>query len=213
MRRWHRLLFCTRVIYFLISEIIGLAGFRGDLEVWLGWLKEQYPLFSEEVVAMEQFLGGFIIQLFLVLSGGLVITYPQWYPKLSSKIRPFYLRIGNTPTDEHPEASVSSQSQETVHRPATHTKISKEIEAFSQRRKRETSSLMGWSALFSDRSREQETSDLFIEVFGSQLRDVVESLKHQNVDVSGLDYAFQKDEFYSPDRIYKIHYKLERLGF
>ena len=72
---------------------------------------------------------------------------------------------------------------------------------------------MGWSVLFSDRSKEQETSDLFIEIFGDRLKRLVESLKSQNIDVEGLDYEYQKGSLYSPDRIYKIYYKLERLGF
>ena len=85
-----------RWVYLIVSELIGWGGYPDDLAVWSEWLKD-----------MDKVFDIWFVRLALIISGGIVITYPQWYPKLSSKVRPLYsrflsaLRISNPPTEGH----------------------------------------------------------------------------------------------------------------
>ena len=63
--------------YFVVSEIIGFAGVPDDLAAWRTNLK---------AMAIIQVLDIWFVRWALIISGGLVLTYPQWWPKFCGKI-------------------------------------------------------------------------------------------------------------------------------
>ena len=69
--------------YFFVSEIIGWAGIPDDLTAWSAGLK---------VLDMQVF-DLWLVRLALIISGGLVLTYPQWWPWFSRRTRELYSRL------------------------------------------------------------------------------------------------------------------------
>ena len=69
--------------YFFVSEIIGWAGIPDDLTAWSAGLK---------VLDMQVF-DLWLVRLTLIISGGLVLTCPQWWPWFSRRTRELYSRL------------------------------------------------------------------------------------------------------------------------
>ena len=65
----------ARIVYFAVSELIGLAGVPDDLAAW-----------RRVLMNWEPFLEHMATRAFLIISGGLVITYPQWKPYVARKL-------------------------------------------------------------------------------------------------------------------------------
>ena len=72
----------VRIALFIGFQVIGLPGLLDDLGTWAVWLKPMGDLFDNLAVS-----------LFFIISGGLILTYPQWYPRLREKMRPFYSKL------------------------------------------------------------------------------------------------------------------------
>ena len=73
-----KLLVLARWLYFAFSEIIGFGGWRDDYNAWIRWLKP-----------MEPFFESWLVRAFLIISGGIVLTYPQWSARALSVARNF----------------------------------------------------------------------------------------------------------------------------
>ena len=72
----------VRIVLFIVFELIGLPGLLDDFGTWAVWLRPMEGLFNHSVVSW-----------FFIISGGLILTYPQWHPKLRDKMRPFNPRL------------------------------------------------------------------------------------------------------------------------
>ncbi len=70
MRKFANLL---RWGYFVLSEIIGFGGYPDDAKTWGRWLAMLEPILDIPVV-----------RVLLIVSGGIVLTYPQWLPRIRS---------------------------------------------------------------------------------------------------------------------------------
>lgn len=71
-----------RILFFGVLEFVGLPGLLDDLGTWADWLKPMADLLNNSYLSW-----------IFVISGGLVITYPQWYPSLRDKIRLLYSNL------------------------------------------------------------------------------------------------------------------------
>ncbi len=70
-----KVLWAVRTIYFVVSEVIGWAGIPDDLKGWASWLKP-----------MESIFDNYVVRVSLIISGGLVITCPQWKQSILNAI-------------------------------------------------------------------------------------------------------------------------------
>lgn len=61
-RKW-QLWSVIRTVYFVVSELVGLGGVPSDIETLAGWTST---------------MNDWWVRILLIVSGGLVITYPQW---------------------------------------------------------------------------------------------------------------------------------------
>ena len=78
--RWRTLFHIIRWAYFLVSETIGVAGIPGDIKSWSSWI-------GTTGVGIMEFFDSLWVRAALVVSGGLVLTYPQWAPTIVKKLR------------------------------------------------------------------------------------------------------------------------------